>query len=173
MRGAKAYNTARGVGDSTLTLRMNDFSGKKMTRRSMAALMARRAGVRLTSQRRAVLEVVVSSHDHPTATLIYERARTRVPGISLATIYNCLDAMTKARVVNQLRFDGGSSRFCPNLVPHAHVMDEINNKVIDVHLKPGLKPEDIFDLPEGVRITGMEACLHGHIPDNCPLHFKK
>ena len=178
MRGTKEYNKPRGVrGSATLfsyrPFTMNDSSGRKMTHRSMAALMARRAGVRLTSQRRAVLEAVVASRDHPTASLIYERARTRVPGISLATIYNCLEAMTKAHVINQLRFDGGPSRFCPNLVPHVHVMDEINNKVIDVHLKPGLTPEDIFDLPEGVCITSMEACLHGHIPDNCPPHFKK
>lgn len=153
--------------------RMNDPSGKKMTHRRMAAFLARRAGLRMTSQRRAVLEAIVASHDHPTANLIYERARAHAPGISLATIYNCLEKMAQARVINQLRFDDGPSRFCPNLTPHVHVMDEINCKVIDVHLKPGLTPEDIFDLPEGVCISSMEAYLYGHIPDNCLPHSKK
>ena len=36
---------------------------------------------------------------------------------------------------------------------------------IDVQLKQGLTPEDVFDLPEGVTVDTMEAYLHGCIPD--------
>lgn len=47
---------------------------------------------------------------------------------------------------------------------HAHVLDDSNQRVIDVKLKEGIKPEDVFDLPEGVRVVRLDACLHGEIP---------
>ena len=138
--------------------------------RRQAASLVKRAGVRMTRQRHVVLEVVLSSCDHPTAATIYERCRQHLTGISLATVYNSLEAMTEAGIINHLHFDNGPSRFCPNFVPHVHVLDDSNNKVIDVQLKAGLCPEDIFDLPPGVTVTSMEACLRGSIPEQYHSH---
>ncbi len=145
---------------------MNSASAdKKRTKGTVTpAAMVQWAGVRMTRQRRAVAEVLLASNDHPTAAQIYERAKVPEPGISLATVYNCLETMAQARLINQLHFNNGPCRYCPNVIPHVHLLDDANNRVVDVRLKPGLKPEDVFDLPEGTRITGMEACLHGHLP---------
>ncbi len=88
-----------------------------------------------------------------------------MPGISLATIYNSLEALVEAKLVNHLHPDNGPARYCPNVVPHIHLMDDRSQKVIDVQLKQGLTPEDVFDLPEGVTVDTMEAYLHGCIPD--------
>lgn len=134
--------------------------------RRQAASLVKRAGVRMTRQRHVVLEVVLSSCDHPTAATIYERCRQHLSGISLATVYNSLEAMTEAGIINHLHFDNGPSRYCANLVPHVHMQDEANDRVIDVQLKEGLRPEDVFDLPEGTRVCRMDACLHGFIPDS-------
>lgn len=134
--------------------------------RRQAASLVKRAGVRMTRQRHVVLEVVLSSCDHPTAATIYERCRQHLTGISLATVYNSLEAMTEAGIINHLHFDNGPSRYCANLVPHVHMQDEVNDRVIDVQLKEGLRPEDVFDLPEGARVCRMDACLHGFIPDS-------
>ena len=68
-------------------------------------------------------------------------------------------------MISQLRFDNGPSRYCSNLIPHAHVVDEASQRVIDVHLKEGIHPEDVFDLPPGVKICRMETYMHGYIPD--------
>lgn len=124
--------------------------------------LARKVGVRLTRQRRAVLQTVLDSCDHPTAALIYERTSEHVPGISLATVYNTLETLNAAGLINRLHFDNSSSRYCPNLVPHAHLLNESTGEVTDIFLKPGLRAEDVFELPEGMCITGMEACLRGH-----------
>lgn len=127
-----------------------------------AADLARKAGVRLTQQRCAVLQTVLDSCDHPTAALIYERTMQRVPGISLATVYNALETLNAAGLINRLHFDNSSSRYCPNLIPHAHLLNESTGEVTDIFLKAGLRAEDVFELPEGMCITGMEACLRGH-----------
>ena len=151
-----------------------DPTGKEVTRRTATpAFMVRKAGVRMTRQRRAVIEVLLQSYDHPTAAQIYERAKEKLPGISLATVYNCIESLAEQKLINQLHFDNGPCRFCPNVEPHGHVMDDETNRVIDVQLKDGLSPEDVFELPEGVHIKSMEAYLHGEIPENCMSENKQ
>ncbi len=130
----------------------------------MATSLVIKAGMRMTQQRRAVLETILSSHDHPTAAMIYERTKANMPGISLATVYNCLESMAETGIINHLNFDNGPSRFCPNLEPHVHLLDDETNRVLDVQLKSGLRPEDVFELPEGTCVTRMDACLRGRIP---------
>ena len=137
--------------------------------RELSDELVRKAGLRMTRQRRTVLETVLHSCDHPTAAMIFERVRKVMGGISLATIYNCLESLAGAGIINQLHFDNGPSRYCANLVPHVHLLDDASNEVLDVHLKPGLGPEDIFDLPEGARVCRMDACLRGIIPPQ-PAH---
>lgn len=152
---------------------MSQTKSKNSSTQNLAKNLVRRAGVRMTRQRRAVLETILTSHDHPTASQIYERTCRDCLGISLATVYNCLETMAEVGLINQLHFNNGPSRYCPNLVPHVHVLDDASNRVLDVHLKPGLKVEDIFDLPEGVQIRSMDACLRGFIPENCLSPEKK
>ncbi len=143
---------------------MKSTSGKARSAHALAAAMVKGAGVRLTRQRRAVLDVIVAACDHPTAALIHERARQTYGNISLATVYNCLDTMVAAGIINQLNFDNGPSRYCANFEPHVHLLDDASQQVIDVQLRPGVKLEDVFTLPEGARICRMDACLHGVIP---------
>ena len=133
-------------------------------KRTMATSLVIKAGMRMTQQRRAVLETILSSHDHPTAAMSYERTKANMPGISLATVYNCLESMAETGIINHLNFDNGPSRFCPNLEPHVHLLDDATNRVLDVQLKSGLRPEDVFELPEGTCVTRMDACLRGRIP---------
>lgn len=132
--------------------------------RNTASRMVRRAGVRMTRQRRAVLEAILESDDHPTAAQIFERASARISGLSLATVYNCLETMSAAGIINKLHLHNGTSRYCPNLFPHAHFTDVDSNCIYDIHLKPGRSLQDVFELPEGATITGMTVCLRGSLP---------
>ena len=59
---------------------------------SYTSAMAR-GGLRLTPQRRHVYEVLMDKRDHPTATEVFIRVQRRMPSISLATVYNCLETM--------------------------------------------------------------------------------
>lgn len=122
--------------------------------------LIRQSGMRITRQRVTILEILLESDDHPTAWCIYERARERTPEISLATVYNTLEHLSNAGVLNHLHFDNGPSRYCPNLIPHVHLVNDQTHEVLDVCLKEGLTPQDIFDLPDGICVTSMEACLH-------------
>ncbi len=162
MTAGRRYNSPSTVLNSTH--RMKKASGTKQSLQELTDELVRKAGLRMTRQRRAVLETVLNSCDHPTAAIIFERVRKGMSGISLATIYNCLETLAGAGIINHLHFDNGPSRFCANLVPHVHLLDDTSNTVVDVRLKPGLHPEDIFELPEGARVCRMDACLRGFIP---------
>lgn len=121
------------------------------------------AGLRLTRQRQEVYHVLLEKRDHPTAGEVFARVRERMPSISLATVYNCLDALVAHKLVNQVNFEREPSRFCPNLVNHGHFQDTETGKIYDVTLKPGAGLEQILDMPEGVCIDEVDITIKGVI----------
>lgn len=118
--------------------------------------LRRTPGLRLTKQRCEVYRVLLETRDHPTAALVYERVRKRMPSVSPATVYNCLDALAEKKLVNQVTFDRGPSRYCPNLVDHVHLMEEETGEVTDVFFQDGVCLESIFKLPKDVEISNVE-----------------
>ena len=68
------------------------------------------AGCRYTRQRAEVFAVLASVKTHPTVEEVYRAVRRRVPKISLATVYNALEALVSARLAAKLTSDDGRSR---------------------------------------------------------------
>ncbi|MCD6453367.1 MAG: transcriptional repressor [Dehalococcoidales bacterium] len=66
----------------------------------------RHRGYRLTPQRRAVLRVIASSHDHLTPAAIYERARQKYPDIGLVTVYRALEVLGKLGLICEMHTGG-------------------------------------------------------------------
>lgn len=118
-------------------------------------------GLRMTKQRREVLAVILADRDHPTAHDVFMRAQSRMPTISLATVYNCLEALVTHKIVRQVNLERESSRYCPNLTDHCHFQDEKSGKIHDVVFKDGIKLEDILELPEGTEVSHLEISLKG------------
>lgn len=118
-------------------------------------------GLRMTKQRREILSVILAERDHPTATDVFNRAQKRMPSISLATVYNCLEALVSHSLVRQVNLERESSRYCPNLSDHCHFQDEKSGKIHDVVFKEGVKLEDILELPQGTEISHLEISLKG------------
>jgi len=110
-------------------------------------------GLRMTKQRREVLSVIMGERDHPTANDVFARAQNRMPTISLATVYNCLEALVGHQLIRQVNFERESSRYCPNLEDHCHFQDEGTGNIHDVGFKKGVKLEDFLDLPQGTEIS--------------------
>ncbi len=123
-------------------------------------------GLRMTRQRSEVFKVLMGHRDHPTAGEVFDRAKQNMPTISLATVYNCLEALVQHGAVRQVNFERESSRYCPNLTEHGHFHDEESGKIIDVPLKKGALISDLLDLPEGVQIDNLEITLRGKIPNH-------
>lgn len=124
------------------------------------------AGLRMTKQRWEVYRLLMGQRDHPTANEVFIRIKDRLPNISLATVYNCLEALTEHGIIRQVNFDRDASRFCPNLAEHGHFHDQKSGSIHDVTFKDGVNLADVLDLPEGTLITDVEITLRGELPSS-------
>src|SRR5262245_4681508 len=77
-------------------------------------------GFRFTPQRQHVYDVLLQKRDHPTAEEVFIRVKRGMPEISMATVYNCLDALVRSGLARQVTMDRGAARFCPNMQEHCH-----------------------------------------------------
>ena len=121
-------------------------------------------GLRMTKQRREVYSVLLHTRDHPTANEVFGRVQRGMPTISLATVYNCLDALVDHGLVNQVNFDREPSRFCVNLSPHVHFQDKTTGVIHDITFKDGCQITELLDLPEGAKVSELELTIRGSLP---------
>ncbi|HEY8961266.1 MAG TPA: transcriptional repressor [Luteolibacter sp.] len=124
----------------------------------------------MTRQRREVYRVLQEQRDHPTANDVFMRVKRALPSISLATVYNCLEALVEHGLVRQVNFDRESSRFCPNIAEHGHFHDRRSGVIHDVHFKPGISLADVLDLPPGAVVSDIEITLRGELPVSSTDH---
>ena len=126
------------------------------------------SGLRMTRQRQEIYRILIEHRDHPTANEVFMRAKERLPNLSLATVYNCLEALVQHGIIRQVNFERESSRYCPNLREHGHFHDEGTGVIHDVDFKPGFNLADILDLPPGVVVDDIEITLRGKITNGTP-----
>ncbi len=115
-------------------------------------------GFRFTPQRQHVYSVLLEERDHPTAEQVFIRAKREMPDISMATVYNCLDALVRSGVARQVTVDRGATRFCPNMREHCHFYCDTCESVFDIDLAD--EPSGIA-LPKGFKAARFEIAIHG------------
>jgi len=120
-----------------------------------------RGGFRFTPQREHVYAVLLQERDHPTAEQVFMRAKRDMPDISMATVYNCLDALVRCGLARQVTLARGAARFCPNMSEHCHFYCDSCEKVVDVELPP----ETGVVLPKGFVAERYDIAIHGRCAD--------
>lgn len=133
-------------------MRCMTVSNKKL---SKAIDTLKESGVRITPQRHAVLEYLLTSMTHPTADEIYKALEGNFPNMSVATVYNNLRVLRKIGLVRELTYGDDSSRFDCNMVEHYHIMCNSCGQIVDFHY-PSL--EEVESLAE--QVTGFEVSHH-------------
>jgi Fur family peroxide stress response transcriptional regulator len=118
------------------------------------------SGFRFTPQREHVYSVLLHKRDHPTAEAVFIRAKHDMPDISMATVYNCLDALVKCGLVRQVSLERGAARFCPNMQEHCHFYCDNCQNVFDIDLprRAGIA------LPKGFKADRYDIAIHGRCP---------
>ncbi len=129
------------------------------------ALFASR-GLRCTRQRLAVYHALASSREHPTADDLYRHCVAhcgcKAEGLSLATVYNTLEALCAAGLAHKLAGAGenGSARYDAlgggGQDPHLHLRDPRTGRVQDVPDDLGQKILD--HIPQSI-LRELEAKL--------------
>jgi Fe2+ or Zn2+ uptake regulation protein len=125
---------------------------------------------RLTPHRREVFQTLVESTDHPTAYDVYDRVKGRTPGISLATVYNCLEHLCSRGLIKQVHLERAQSRYCANIHEHVHFHCERCDRVMDALPSTAFDPSVFWQMPAGARITRSDVAIHGICPKCAAAH---
>ncbi len=123
-------------------------------------------GLRCTKQRQVIWNALASTKAHPTAEELHTMVVVENPGISLATVYNTLEAFCTAGLCHKIPMVDGPARYDADTHEHLHLLTT-NGKVVDVPDDVGRRlmaqiPEDALrELEErmGVRVTRVRIDL--------------
>lgn len=88
--------------------------------------------MRNSKQRDIILKIVRESDDHPTADMVYNRARTSISNISLGTVYRNLNLLSEQGLIKKFKIVGDNERFDKTIVMHSHFVCRHCGKVIDI-----------------------------------------
>lgn len=119
------------------------------------------SGQRATKQREHIFALLLEKRDHPTADEVYARARTDMPTISLATVYNCLETLVETKLIRQVNFEREPTRYCPNLTQHAHFYCRESGEIVDIELSDQLVDELMKVLPKGFSAQHIDIAYDG------------
>jgi len=91
----------------------------------------RAAGMNMTPQRLGIYRALLESYDHPSPEALYDRVRSQMPSISLATIYKTLDTLVELGFASELPSVGDTKRYDANMEHHHHLVCRSCNAVED------------------------------------------
>ena len=126
----------------------------------------KRAGLKLTPQRIAIVREIADDFSHPTAQALFERLRPSFPTMSFATVYNTLDALAGCGLTGSLNL-GGAVRFDPNTDPHHHAVCDACGMVVDISVDIAIDASAPATLhASGFRVLREERIYRG-LCDRC------
>jgi Fur family transcriptional regulator, ferric uptake regulator len=120
-------------------------------------------GIRLTAQRRAVIEVIQSAQKHLDAAALLDLARQREPNIDRATVYRTIELLKRLRLIDELDLMHlqGEKHYYEVKTERDHVhlacfrcgrIEEYSSPLFE-HLKAEISDQAGFD----IRVTRLEV----------------
>ena len=120
-------------------------------------------GLRATKQREHLFKVIIESN-HPTADEVHLSAKTNLPTISFATVYNCLETFVECGLVRPFNFDRKATRYDPDLTDHAHFQCKESGDVFDIPINDEIKSYLQKLLPAEFELEAVEVAFRGKGP---------
>ena len=119
----------------------------------------------LTKQREVVLDVIREADSHLTANEVFSEAKSKLPTISFATVYNSLRYLKDAGHIAEIAFGNGASRFDRMTHRHDHAICSKCGKLVDIEME---LPGDIVERAakySNFRPESIEFTLRGVCPE--------
>ncbi len=111
-------------------------------------------GLRCTERRRLIYKALAASDRHPTAEELHERVRPMCDCVSLATVYNALDAFCRAGLCRKIPTSERGARFDADLRDHVHITTS-DGAIVDL-------PDNLRDeLIESLRVGALSKIERG------------
>jgi len=115
-------------------------------------------GIRPTSQRLKLAEILLTSPRHLTAEQILATLRQSTGHVSKATVYNTLNLFVEQGLAREIHADPERCVYDSTMAPHHHFQNVDTGEMIDI------RPEDLsFDrlppLPPGTEIESVDVVI--------------
>ena len=128
-----------------------------------------RKGLRMTSQRKIIAQVLENVADHPDVEELYKRASKIDPTISIATLYRTVKLFDEAGILEKLEFGDGRARYeDAKREHHDHLIDVNSGRVIEFMDSDIEKLQEKIAKKLGYRLMGHKLELYG-VPLKKPL----
>jgi len=148
---------------------MRSISDNKMSNKTESTDNNRQAlslpGLRITSQRALILEVIRHREGHLDADEVYRQARRKQPRLSLSTVYRTLQTLKKLGLIEEVHFDEEHHHYeIKSPAEHHHLVCLGCGRVIEFKyplarlIKRNVTEAKDFD------ITGSEVRMTGYCP---------
>jgi Fe2+ or Zn2+ uptake regulation protein len=122
-------------------------------------------GLRITPQRRAIIEILASEVTHPTVDDVYQRVKEIMPNISRSTVYNTLNELVIiGELLNLGDFIEGSAHYDIDTQPHHHLYCERCHKIFDIMENSNAVKIDPEKL-SGFKVHSSQVTFYGICPD--------
>ena len=111
----------------------------------------------------AVMQFLAGNTSHPSAEEIHAALRRQFPTLSLATVYNTLEALRERGEVVEVEGDPTKKRFDPVVSRHHHLICVRCKKILDIPEKwnPTLTERE----KRGFHVIRSQVIFHGLCPE--------
>ncbi|MDG6228512.1 MAG: Fur family transcriptional regulator [Candidatus Thermoplasmatota archaeon] len=122
--------------------------------------------LKVTQQRLEILRYVESHLTHPTADEIFQSLTKKYPSLSKTTIYNTLETLTNAGIIQRLTICPTEHRYDFNHDMHHHFICKQCGKIFDIHFTcPNVETIEKDILKDGHRIEEVHGYFRGKCKD--------
>ena len=85
----------------------------------------------MTKYEKAIYDIVTTSHEHLTATQVYDRLKNRWPNVVPATVYNNLNKLWESGFIRKVSIEGVPDRY-DSAQKHDHLVCKQCGKIMDI-----------------------------------------
>jgi len=119
---------------------------------------------RNSKQREVILEELRKLHSHPTAAVLYQIVRQRLPRISLGTVYRNLELLAKAGLIRKLGSSAKEARYDGDISHHYHLSCIECGRIDDISNPPPINIESHRVTQDGWDVAGHQLAFYGTCP---------
>lgn len=124
--------------------------------------------MRLTKQRRVILDILRGTDAHPTADWLYAKARRQIKNLSLGTVYRNLGILSKEGVIQKLDLGMGQAHYDGRIENHIHLICDRCGSIKEIMQSQDFPQTKEIEQKLGYKIDKVVMEMHGFCP-KCKL----
>ncbi|MFC1947524.1 Fur family transcriptional regulator [Chloroflexota bacterium] len=124
------------------------------------------AGLRNTSQRQSILDIIRHGKGHLDADEVYRRARKKQPRLSLSTVYRTLQTLKELGLVEEVHLDETHHHYeIKASNEHHHLICLGCGKVVEFECPMSVQMKEEVSQEKGFEVVNTEVRMTGYCPE--------